>query len=952
MNKTTTQCQSTTLVPLISSGYGANQLSGTTAACSTTNCIDCIADYQTCITCNTVLNLVLESNQCVCDYANGYYKDPVINTCVGLPTLLNSGKGANNLTKQVAPCIDSNCQDCMFDYSSCAACMTELGYLLNGTVCVHLNNILHGFGADSSTGTVRQCSEIGCLQCQLNSTGCTQCDSGLGLILTDNICVAPSTRTNSTMTEPPSTPVPLIVSQPTKVLNIQASFSPRKSTAELRFSSSLGQLSKISEPLTLDVVDLLTQTNYSCKDLGCTIQALHSDGFTLAFDSKISMIKGELLIYQSADMHLVFQDSTTWSDWPLRVPDISFILKDSVISISTSTAAALNTARLPLSLTMSFSAPSAASFLDSLFSTLILLKMVEGPYLGYPESVLSAIHEIKIIPIELGNPFRPWLDKNPKACLPSTQLAKHEVSCNILSNAGEQLLQIPALLILSIIIGFLANCLARKLLNKMIKKRGLVVSSFINKKEFRKENMNNQFKKIASPRRRKNQPHKASSKNPNGNGDTEDTSKKNQRLSNLNQQSTRATKLLRIIGTALGIQFFIIKMEGNQIELSLLSLVGLKYVTGYSADVVGGVIGLVLLSYYTAVAIMSVRCAIWIWLQMRLLKTVELTASQQQSLKKKPLGHLIDLRYLPHTSLNLCFEDMRAPSRFWHLLLPLVVACRTLFSSIFAIFIVGNPYLQIALMTAIEICTLGFHLAARPRFNWAEQASEISLHFFTTCFLVMKLVSVSSALDEDSKQKKLGLAMAVALICLIIVGGIFAIITIGYMIVGGVKTLIAKYKAVSQLRKIGNKNESAIVSPDNIFKKLHVGKPPLNQVKPDQAESLAPSTSRRILVSKRNMMTIKKDEDIKDSQILSLAHKDHKTPLNITPGDETTNRSGNLAVAARSYRAANNLKMKNAISSGMRRFMHDSKMPPDAKDKNARIDMLDRSLRNRMKINK
>ena len=44
--------------------------------------------------------------------------------------------------------------------------------------------------------------------------------------------------------------------------------------------------------------------------------------------------------------------------------------------------------------------------------------------------------------------------------------------------------------------------------------------------------------------------------------------------------------------------------------------------------------------------------------------------------------------------------------------------------------------------------------------------------------------------------------MMVCLICLIAVGGLFAIITIGYMIVGGVKTLIAKYKAFKELAKI------------------------------------------------------------------------------------------------------------------------------------------------------
>ena len=70
-------------------------------------------------------------------------------------------------------------------------------------------------------------------------------------------------------------------------------------------------------------------------------------------------------------------------------------------------------------------------------------------------------------------------------------------------------------------------------------------------------------------------------------------------------KKSKIAKLVKTIGTMLGVQFFIIKMEGNQIELSLLSLVGLKYVTGYSADVVGALIGIIFLIYYTVIALMA-----------------------------------------------------------------------------------------------------------------------------------------------------------------------------------------------------------------------------------------------------------------------------------------------------------------------------------------------------------
>ena len=249
-------------------------------------------------------------------------------------------------------------------------------------------------------------------------------------------------------------------------------------------------------------------------------------------------------------------------------------------------------------------------------------------------------------------------------------------------------------------------------------------------------------------------------------------------------------------------QFFFIKMEGNQIELSLLSLVGLKYVTGYSADVVGAMVGLVILIYYAVVAVMTMRCSIAIWEQVEHCQRLIHTDRQIEHARKSPLGKIIDLKKMPYPSLAFYFEDLKLPTYYWQLLLPVVMFFRSLVTSIFVVLVVNQAKNQIIVVGLVEVFALAYEILARSRHGWPEQAAEISKHAFTLIYLCLKAISTSSYLSEESRQKRLGVAMMVCLICLIAVGGLFAIITIGYMIVGGVKTLIAKYKAFKELAKI------------------------------------------------------------------------------------------------------------------------------------------------------
>ena len=180
-------------------------------------------------------------------------------------------------------------------------------------------------------------------------------------------------------------------------------------------------------------------------------------------------------------------------------------------------------------------------------------------------------------------------------------------------------------------------------------------------------------------------------------------------------KKSKIARLVRTIGSVLGMQSFLIKMEGNQIELSLLSLVGLKYVTGYSADVVGAMVGLVILIYYAVVAVMTMRCSIAIWEQVENCRGLIHTDRQIEHARKSPLGKIIDLKKMPYPSLAFYFEDLKLPTYYWQLLLPVVMFLRSLVTSIFVVFVVNQAKNQIIVVGLVEVFALAYEILARSR---------------------------------------------------------------------------------------------------------------------------------------------------------------------------------------------------------------------------------------------
>jgi hypothetical protein len=234
-----TTSQTCLLVSSIPAGYGADLGAGTVVQCQDTLCMACQANYQVCSACDTgsgyyrnttssicVLNTLIINGfgaklsdgtiaactdthcqvcnmnnvQCSqCDTASYYFLDTVTNNCI-LNSTLGNGLGPNLVNGRVTFCNDPNCLDCKATYLQCKGCDTGGGFYLNTTsmTCIENINIIAGYGADSTTGTIMACSDIHCLTCQLDRAFCDTCNTGASYYrnVTSGTCVLMSSITS------------------------------------------------------------------------------------------------------------------------------------------------------------------------------------------------------------------------------------------------------------------------------------------------------------------------------------------------------------------------------------------------------------------------------------------------------------------------------------------------------------------------------------------------------------------------------------------------------------------------------------------------------------------------------------------------------------------------------------------------------------------------------------
>ena len=754
-------CRHASLAPVFLSSKGPNLATGAVVACQQANCLKCTGTYVTCTACDT---------------SKGFYLIANPSQCVSPGQLIDTGTGADLASGVVKSCV-AHCVDCHADASACTkADQANDYYLQNGTV-VFIMDIKPGLGANPAKGIVSPCTSEGCTICKKSFTVCEACDSSGGYVLKNSSCQLKTTQADLQFSR----------------------FSVSSSTAEIQFTASLKKNTRIQEPFTFRILDILENKEYTCREIACQLKEVQENSIILAFNSPVGIIKGELLIDSSPDFKVQFEDQSIWAKYPIKVPDVSFLAKGGATSTAGSALTSLNSARMPLSIFLAFAAPAAASYLDNLMNTLYLLKMMEGPSLTYPDAILEASLDLNLLPIPLDNPFYSWASGGP-TCAPSQQFAKSKVECNFLSNEGVNLLVVAGLFVFTlaatVVANYLLKCLIRKVLAESKHLQTIALEDLEKEKELKANPINEGSSKTKEKPQIKlfadvNQPREGK------------------------DLKSRAAFLVKKIGTVLGLQFFIIKLEGNQVEMTLVGFVAMKYSSGYEADVISAVLAVLFLVYYTSLAYFGFRNSRWIWNELDKLR---LQGEHSKPLVGKINDH-VDLTKTPFRLLTYHFEDMLVPSRSWQLLLPLANYCRTTALCMVVAFVIDLPPLQITLALLVEAALMLLEFKADLACNRAEYRADITLRGFTILYLIMKGASTALTLSETARQKRLGVAMALVLAFLILAGIIFALYTIGFFLVKAVRAIVTKIRSYKKLKKLMNGSEIVIKS-NKVFHKI------------------------------------------------------------------------------------------------------------------------------------
>ena len=206
----------------IAPGHGVNIATSQVFPCLTAGCYNCQADYRKCLACDSgrgfymyasttqclqasgfpeglgpnlitmqlevcqVLlckNCSMDSKVCKgCKVENGYYLDPVANTCKTVAQVTN-GTGIDSINGTIKKCRDIHCTSCVQNYSYCKACSKDQGfYLGNAGICMS-GPAPDGFGLDAETNSIKPCVDQNCQSCSQYYKECNICKVNSGYCL-------------------------------------------------------------------------------------------------------------------------------------------------------------------------------------------------------------------------------------------------------------------------------------------------------------------------------------------------------------------------------------------------------------------------------------------------------------------------------------------------------------------------------------------------------------------------------------------------------------------------------------------------------------------------------------------------------------------------------------------------------------------------------------------------
>jgi hypothetical protein len=93
------------------------------------------------------------------------------------------------IMEQIKACSDKNCKICAEDFATCSLCDTAKSFYLDGSACSPAAKAPKGMGLNKTTSLLDPCEIEFCQNCGLDYQLCNSCYENMGYYLEGNLCV-------------------------------------------------------------------------------------------------------------------------------------------------------------------------------------------------------------------------------------------------------------------------------------------------------------------------------------------------------------------------------------------------------------------------------------------------------------------------------------------------------------------------------------------------------------------------------------------------------------------------------------------------------------------------------------------------------------------------------------------------------------------------------------------
>ena len=780
-----TSCISASQIP---PGQGIDTVTSQIAPCSISNCNNCTLNIATCSSC-TAGNVYLSSS----------------GSCTSLSSI-PSGSGV--CSGSIQPCADLNCQDCAANCSNCSTCSSPYYSTPNGT-CISEQQIPPGFGIVPGTNTIASCTDRNCINCPLNIGNCITCDPSCSIL--SGMCVNCGSSESNTFglpdcgsngcpdctldflscviansTDPVYSILVINMITSGNNTNILTTNNPKYYSkyhwTTVPFQVNGGDsniiLNRISQ-FNASVYDSSNDVRYNCSDLLCNFVVYRARrggnsivlGFNITFEAdNVTILGGVLTIEAPAslrslqyplvaykNMSHVMEAASVFDAYPIVISGINIMGSggQGLAGFAATAAKTMSYARAPINALVVATSSSMAFYFDYLLGLLFVVALFEGPSVAYPDEILQHSLGYQLFPFQVPNPWLDWAAQSD--CQTSNALNNNGLMCNILGNSGSSFVQLLATVALNLLLNALCLLVA-KWIRGWLARRGVHLEADFLAVRYA----------AASASAEELGPGKAVAEVA-----AEKGGEAKQSL--LMRHGKKIASVMKEVGTVYGLQFSVMKLDGNQLPIVLYAMVNLRHANYDQTLKLGTVLAAVLIAYFALVTLFSVLLAREVWAKL----TAALLAERQAKLdaplapndapadsakpKDRGLDAYVDVGSSRYWLLGFFFADCRTPKRFFPLLNPLVCFVRSLVVAGILVFLADRPLLQLALGASTEGLFLAWMWARDLRANRGEHWMDVFAEVAVVAYVALKTVT-ASAVSEYLRQYVLGLAMAALLV--------------------------------------------------------------------------------------------------------------------------------------------------------------------------------------------